>query len=284
MLRFGNTQAVHVALIVAVLIVFLCKSYVPALTWPPPRAALSLFRRVPSVLITINIHDDVQSLSKQLENIRCLFQHPSFSIVLNVNDHMQKQLQNTEYVELCNPTSINKRRFHGSLLKGIVKNLQYAQKNVNFDYVLVMSSRTLFRRKCTLNDMLGIMQHHKVPAYSLCRWTFKRFYEYADDSPNVWWWSTFMNTIVGKKYAQLVGGAHEGLFFDATVCQHLFKLPDSLYEEPACIEEFVIQTLCANHNVPFTQLSQFEEFNSCFPLCKVQFPIEDNFCNTLSSI
>ena len=37
------------------------------------------------------------------------------------------------------------------------------------------------------------------------------------------------NTYVGKKYAQLVGGAHEGLFFDATVCQHLFKLPDSLW-------------------------------------------------------
>ncbi len=45
---------------------------------------------------------------------------------------------------IINPEIINKRRFHGSITQGIFSNLEYIiNNNINFDYFLVLSSRTI---------------------------------------------------------------------------------------------------------------------------------------------
>ena len=54
---------------------------------------------------------------------------------------------------VVHPQPLNKKRFHGSLLQGIMRNLEWSLRRYDFDALLVLSSRSWFRRPLTLREI-----------------------------------------------------------------------------------------------------------------------------------
>jgi hypothetical protein len=102
-----------------------------------------------------------------VRHIRHVREHLPFEhrIVLNANEEMHAALRAElpdafEYDPaahrgpvLCHPRPLDKRRFHGSLLQGIVRNIDLAARRWEFEAVLVLSSRSWFRRALSLDDV-----------------------------------------------------------------------------------------------------------------------------------
>ena len=105
-----------------------------------------------SLIISINVHENINFLFKQLYNID-EYVKMNYLIILNCNNFMFDNLKNNEYILkskniVINPIFFEKKRCHGSLLKGIYLNLIYIlNKKYIFDRFLILSSRTFFFRK-----------------------------------------------------------------------------------------------------------------------------------------
>jgi len=209
------------------------------------------------VLVTINVHEKPEFLREQVRNIQ---EHLMcrWVLILNTNESMKADLKGTELEAWCHPKPINKRRFHGSLLQGICANIKHSlDVSHDFDYVLVLSSRTFFRKHVTCYDLEVALDR------STCS---------VATNFNEWHWPAFKETSVGKRFfPHLVGGAHEGLFFPKAACRSLCELEPEIFDTNACVEEFVIQTICFNNGIKFAQLSWSEAspISGDLPLHKV---------------
>ena len=226
------------------------------------------------ILVSINVHEKPDFVRSQVENIR-RFLKCEHKVILNVNESMQSELKGTELEQLCNPQVINKRRYHGSLLKGICANVEYAIKSgVDFDYVLVLSSRTFFKAPVTIDFLQDQFNKSPVLACELPRWGGKSITDYVcdDDQRGKWHWHLYFESSVSKSYPKLAGGPHEGLFFPREASIHFSTITDDVFDFEAAMEEFVIQTICRSENIPFLQLSENYEFGVVeqqFPLHKI---------------
>lgn len=121
--------------------------------------------RVPLVC-SINVHEFPAFCLKQFEHIS---EHLpcSHRIVLNCNAHMHAALRpllpdafvwdeqtwRSSTRVVCHPQPLDKRRFHGTLLHGIMRNMAFAMRRWDFDAFLVLSSRSWFRRPLTLHEV-----------------------------------------------------------------------------------------------------------------------------------
>jgi hypothetical protein len=79
------------------------------------------------LIISVNIHENINFMMKQLENIR-KFVICEYIVVINANYQMYHVLTTTQHIVndkniVINPEHINKRRFHGSLTRGICSNM-----------------------------------------------------------------------------------------------------------------------------------------------------------------
>ena len=110
-----------------------------------------LRERVPLV-VTINVHEHVGFVLLQLRHIR---EHLPFGhrVLLNAHAAMHAALQPTAAAELCHPETLEKKRHHGSLLQGIMRNLQLALRLWHVECLLVLSSRSWFRRPLALDEL-----------------------------------------------------------------------------------------------------------------------------------
>jgi len=106
------------------------------------------------IVISINVFQKPSFLLKQLQNIYdnvlC-----SYCVVLNCNDFMFHELNKIQLPNnvFINHEIINKARFHGSLTNGIVSNMNYAIHHFVFEYFLILSGRTIFYKKMTLENL-----------------------------------------------------------------------------------------------------------------------------------
>ena len=127
--------------------------------------------RVPLV-VAINVHELPTFVIAQLRHIHAHlpFEH---RVILNCNDDMHEALRSampsafawdaSECARtICHPQPLNKRRFHGSLLQGIMRNMQFAHRRWDFDSFLVLSSRSWFRRSLSLQEVTE--SRSRVPA------------------------------------------------------------------------------------------------------------------------
>ena len=203
----------------------------------------------------INVHEKPEFLQKQIDNITKYVQG-SHCIILSCNDYMNNQLKNYTLPDtvIINPEVINKIHGQGTLTKGIVSNLYYAFNNVTFDYFIVLSSRNMFYKTISTND-IHILQNTCPSLEEFNKIRIKPFNSYD------WWWPNFRETLLAKYYLEkgyaLYGSEHEGLCFSYNVCKNILnffdaniEIRENLFLAKSCVEEFSLQTIAFNEYNP----------------------------------
>ena len=140
------------------------------------------------ILISMNVHENIEFLKEQLENIIYFTNHLKVCIIYNCNKYMfdiineSKILQSYNNIQLIvNPVSIEKKRWHGSLVEGIFKNLEFAlDNNIQFKYFIILSSRNIFNKKFDINNIENRLTLFYDKITELIK-DNKRFYFNKDD-------------------------------------------------------------------------------------------------------
>jgi hypothetical protein len=112
------------------------------------------------IIISINVHENIEYLIEQLENIHYFTNHLKVGIIYNCNKFMLDKLNNYKFKFYENlkiiiyPEPIEKRRWHGSLLKGIMQNMEYIiDKKIVFKHFIIASSRNILRNRIILSNI-----------------------------------------------------------------------------------------------------------------------------------
>ena len=173
-------------------------------------------------------------------------------ILLNCNACMYYILKYTPLPAnvILNPEIIEKKRFDGSLTRGIASNMEYALKTFQFRYFIVLSSRTIFYKQLDLEnlDRLQPKLANMEEREKVCRGPF-----YS----NGWHWPAFKQSELAKHYLKnhfkLYVSAHEGLCISVCVCRNIIaffnkypRIRDNLFHYKYCVEEFALQTIATN--------------------------------------
>ena len=207
-------------------------------------------------VISINVHENVTFLIKQLnnikENVKC-----NYVVVLNCNEFMYNECKNIDFSEnvYINDEIINKRRMHGSLTNGIYSNMQLSLNKFKFNYFIISSSRNMFDNNMTLNDLnkvtnLGQYIHENQE------------YMHKNNSYTDWHWPNLIETLLAKyflnKNKKLYSSPHEGLMFSYNGCNKIVEfleenqdIKSDLFNFNGCVEEFSLQTISANYGEPY---------------------------------
>jgi hypothetical protein len=203
-------------------------------------------------IISINVHEKFPFLLKQIknisENVKC-----KYAIILNCNEHMFTECKNNELPEnvFVYPEPLEKNTFHGSLLHGIYRNMQYALENFQFEYFIITSSRSMFDNDMKLEDLQKVSQKpqkHKRP--------------YMDEEYGGWWWPIFKGTQLMNYYKEqnlaVHDSPHEGLLFTHGGCVKIVDFLEAhndikgdLFNHGSCVEEFAIQSIAINEGDNF---------------------------------
>ena len=212
------------------------------------------------IVISINIYRNPQFLNEQLKNIS-QYVKSTYAVILNCNDLMLAELMETRLAPnvFINPEPINKKRFHGSLTKGIVSNMQYALNNFTFRYFVVLSARTVFYRDLCTSNLDELNKYlpdgiSKKSDYSLEQIKSDRV---AKMDLVGWQWPSLKNSLLVKYYLnkgfKLHKGAHEGLCFSKDVVNNIIKfltdnnkIKEELFILESVVEEFALQSIAMN--------------------------------------
>ena len=203
-------------------------------------------------VISINVHEKFPFLLKQLQNLKDNVSF-TYAVILNCNEYMLNECKANElppnvfYYE----ESLEKSRYHGSLTEGIYRNMNYAMQNFNFEYFIVVSSRSLFDNNLKLDDLKRFEQNPTVQ---------KGPYEQANYES--WYWPHFSNTLLYKYYKEknlaLHSSAHEGLVFKKRACEKIANFLESNPEIKTdalnfggSVEEFALQSIAVNEGETF---------------------------------
>ena len=211
------------------------------------------------LIISINVHENVNFLFKQIENIKN-YLSCSFKIILNCNEYMYNELKNKdnipEYI-LINDEYFEKKRYSGLLIKGIMSNMDLALQNFEFKYFLILSSRTVFHRK--LNIEVLDMKKQSFLAKNI-------FINQCDNREmflNNFKKTTYNNQLTKGTDSKLFkyyrhehklksfGCAHEGLVFSYNVCNNISnflnnnsEIKDDMFNNiGSAMEEWALQTI-----------------------------------------
>jgi len=221
-------------------------------------------------VISINVHEKFPFLLKQLQNLKDNVSF-SYAVILNCNEYMLNECkanvlpENVFYYE----ESLEKNRYHGSLSEGIYRNMIYAIQNFNFEYFIVVSSRSLFDNNLSLADLKRLEQNPSAQ---------KGHYEQANYES--WYWPNFSNTLLYKHYKEnnlaLHSSAHEGLVFTKRACEKIMQFLESkpeikidTFNFGGSVEEFALQTIAVNEGETFyyigTGCCSYERINHLGP-------------------
>lgn len=197
-------------------------------------------------ILSINVHENVPFLIKQLINIQT-YMRCTYLVILNCNDYMKTELSQVRLPSNVHihPRALNKQRFTGTLTQGIYLNMIHSIRIASFKYFIILSSRNLFYQALTIH-VLNQRQKTATTIEDLKQSTSPNYHE--------WHWPTFLTTELAKHYRSsdlhLHGSCHEGLVFHYDVCQNIIRflerhpsIRDDLFEFPLCVEEFALQTI-----------------------------------------
>mmetsp|Transcript_23303 Transcript_23303/g.66295 ORF Transcript_23303/g.66295 Transcript_23303/m.66295 type:complete len:342 (-) Transcript_23303:12-1037(-) len=216
------------------------------------------------ILVAVNVHEKPDVLMLQLANINAGLNN-SFRphVALSCNAMMHRNLSRAvlpPYAEL-NPEVIEKQRFHGTLLQGIVSNLRFLAARHHFSHALVLSSRSRIEQEITLDDVQNSIDtcsrffrerchDTRVCHMSKCHSTYAR---------NAKLWEGFNHTLLAQHVSnntghnpQLLGAPHESLLLESGTVRKILRFLDEhpeieqdLYERRQAVEEFALHTLAA---------------------------------------
>jgi hypothetical protein len=194
------------------------------------------------VVVSINVHEKPEYLMGQVRNIKENLLLPS-QVLISPNKHMQAELAASDGNGLTlNPEAIEKRRHHGSLTRGIVSNMRLASETLKFSWFLVMSSREFFYRKLkNPGDILINKCASTTKDYERKDWHWGRFHD------------TKLHAHIRANGLLLADSPHEGMCFDAKGVAHILRflegnaeIAEDLFNFEHCVEEFALQSICAN--------------------------------------
>lgn len=201
-------------------------------------------------IFSINVHEKPNFLKKQINNIQN-FVEGKYLIIINANDNMYQILNNDIFFKdnkkvIINPNYFNKKRFTGTLFKGIYLNMKYAINNLNFKYFIVLSSRNLFYNKLNIYKLETMPKNIGKKRYeiNLKSWPhWKKMFRL-----------NFSKYII-ENNMNISKSAHEGLVINVNSCIYIINflekemdksILNELYNCKACIEEYVLQTIISN--------------------------------------
>lgn len=209
------------------------------------------------IVFSINVHNNKDFLIKQIKNISD-FVSLNYIVIINANNYMYNEILNCPFIKSNNNIVLNndyldKKRFHGSLTKGIYLNMKYAMKNYNFKYFVILSSRNLFYNRITTNDL------DNLPYIQTYGWGRKDSVgvKFCNLDTSIWHWHSFIQTKLGEYIIAndllFSSSAHEGLTFNYLSCEKLIffldnndTIKENLFNWNHCVEEFALQTICIN--------------------------------------
>jgi hypothetical protein len=213
------------------------------------------------ICISINVHEKPDFLIKQLENIEN-FVKCDYCVILNCNKFMFDETKNINKKNIfVNPYSLEKMRFHGSLLHGICKNMEFSLlSNIKYKYFIVLSSRNLFYNELNIEELeakqtLGCYEPN--PIFNL------------NINPRIWHWPCFSksklyNYCISNNFF-LYDSAHEGLCLYYETCKDItnflnnnIEIKNDLFNFNGCCEEFALQTLSTMNSVITTNKKGFK--------------------------
>jgi hypothetical protein len=150
---------------------------------------------------------------------------------------------------LINPETSEKRRFHGSLFGGIYSNMLLAIKNYRFDFFIILSSRTLFYRKMTVEDLKRrITVCGDIQAFRKEEETPKKIV-----TNSIFFYRSKLGSYYTSKKQNLFKRQHEGQTCTYNVCKNVINFlntHEEFYLEMLNVnfaaEEFVIPTVAYN--------------------------------------
>lgn len=215
------------------------------------------------IVFSINVHEKINFLIKQINNIET-YVLLNFIIIINANNYMYNKISNSDFFKtknniILNKNYLNKKRFHGSLTKGIFLNMDYSIKNYHFKYFIILSSRNLFYNY--LNDK---------NINNLVKINNKYIYKHKELPKKTWHWHSFLKTQLGKYIIEndlfFTFSAHEGLTFDNSACKNIISflnnhenIRENLFNWKHCVEEFALQSICINLSHDFYDIGTGEK-------------------------
>lgn len=201
-------------------------------------------------VFSILVHENVEFLLKQLENIKDNVDG-DYAIILNCNDHMFEECSKIKMPDnvYIHDVPINKKYQTGDLLRGIYNNMYYALERFTFDYFITLSSRNMFGNRMTLSDLQNLDPHVEDAR----PWSEKQTY---------WgWWPKLEKSLLVNYYLsqgrEVANCAHEGAVFTENGCKFIAQFlethPDiknDSFDFDAPMEEFVMVTIATNSGEP----------------------------------
>jgi hypothetical protein len=217
------------------------------------------------LIISINIHENINFLIKQLKNIH-KYVTCNYIVIINANNAMYKIISNNASIKnnqniVLNPISLSKRRFHGSLTKGIYSNIKFALSKYIFNHFIILSSRTFFYRMIDSNiidnDNKNMSLHGTLyENINICEWHWKNFFK------------TKLAEYLKNNNLQFGRSMHEGLIFNHIVCQGIVEFIDNnnviknnLFTFNDCVEEFSLQSIALLYGGYVTTYSGIDQAN-----------------------
>jgi hypothetical protein len=209
-------------------------------------------------VFSINVYNSVPTLELQLRSIK-IFVHGTYVVILNSTPEFRHLLPPLPQNVIVNPHLISKRRFHGSILKGIVSNMHYALRHLQFKHFIVLSGRNIFYRPMHLDGLKRLAPFRPLREKS--------------GTPDDWHWGEMKNTLLAQHYLatgfRLHASAHEGLCLSAAACHAIVSflnkngaIAENLFQKCACVEEFALQTIATIESDGFLYIG-----NGCGPEC-----------------
>jgi hypothetical protein len=215
-----------------------------------------------TIVFSINVHENYAFLEKQIEDIEANVLL-DFVILINANEFMYNEIINrgllttkAANVELY-PAYINKTHNHGTLTKGIFLNMEYAVKNYQFEYFVVLSSRNLFYNRL-----------HKGNYHAMPRICYGATIEQLNHQE--WHWRIFLQT---KLSHYIIANHlrfcrsfefHEGTVFDYDTSVKIYnfldkneEIKDDLFGFNWGVEEFALQTIAMNVSGYYYQIGNW---------------------------
>jgi hypothetical protein len=206
------------------------------------------------VIVSINVFRSISTLEHQIKNIK---QHlnAKYAVILNCNQYMYDEILSKMTLDdniYLNPHILEKKRFHGSLTQGIVSNMNYAVKNFDFKYFVVISGRTIFYRPITVQKFDGYFEKKKWSSLEEMEEHVRGPFPNSD-----WKWESFKNTKLAKYYMdrnyKLFTEVHEGVCFSYNVTINILQFLENnieitkdLFDYNDCVEEFSLNTISTN--------------------------------------
>ena len=257
------------------------------------------------ILISINVHEKIDFLMEQLDNIHFFTSHLNVCIIYNCNNFMLQELSKHEFKSyknlkiIINPESIKKRRWHGSLCKGIIKNMEYAiNNNIKFCEFIVVSSRNILHKKLELsfikekydfyyNNISKIVKDNrrfyfnKHDKFYICDGSKQDYWHCDMTKSRFWFWGKIKNTDWFKKLDKqvdfFIGGRHEGLCIPY---ENILKIVDFCRNNDDILSDCYIYNIALEEVIPQVLACKFETNNKMYcllepPFIKIKRNIED---------